>query len=232
MVVAIGTNGDHHWHKWWVPLAQIVSAIVLWHKWWWPRAPYLMKICRPESPMKVNGASETIHHWHHFCHWHQWWSLLCLMDDVHLSTARHFRYELRRKIFSSNLDLERGRCAAHHNYYWLCIRVIIITICVNDHWREWCHCCQWRHDSVAIAHWHHQLSSFILANKSPLNGVIGRPFKWNHWWPIAIWCTIGTIWCITIGINGLPLVPFLSPFAIGTNGINGGNSESSCLWHF
>ena len=128
------------------------------------------------------------------------------MDDVHLSTARHFRYELRRKIFSSNL--ERGRCAAHHNYYWLCIRVIIITICVNDHWREWCHCCQWRHDSVAIAHWHHQLSSFILANKSPLNGVIGRPFKWNHWWPIAIWCTIGTIWCITIGINGLPLVSF------------------------
>ena len=36
------------------------------------------------------------------------------MDDVHLSTARHFRYELRlrRKIFESNL--ERGRCAAHH----------------------------------------------------------------------------------------------------------------------
>ena len=34
------------------------------------------------------------------------------MDDVHLSTARHFCYELslRRKIFSSNL--ERGKCAA------------------------------------------------------------------------------------------------------------------------
>ena len=33
------------------------------------------------------------------------------MDNVHLSTARHFRYEL--KIFSSNLECER--CAAHHN---------------------------------------------------------------------------------------------------------------------
>ena len=33
-----------------------------------------------------------------------------LMDDVHLSTARHFCYEYeRRKIFSSNL--KRGRCA-------------------------------------------------------------------------------------------------------------------------
>ena len=43
-------------------------------------------------------------------------SKLSKMDDVYLSTARHFRYELRlvsrRKIFSSNL--ERGKCAAQH----------------------------------------------------------------------------------------------------------------------
>ena len=43
------------------------------------------------------------------------------MDDVHLSTARHFRCELRRKIFSNNL--ERGRCATHHN--WQCfVRIL------------------------------------------------------------------------------------------------------------
>ena len=33
------------------------------------------------------------------------------MDDVHLSTARHSCYELRRKILSSNL--KRGRCALY-----------------------------------------------------------------------------------------------------------------------
>ena len=44
------------------------------------------------------------------------------MDDVHLSTARHFYYDIRAtstspggKFSAAISNLERGRCAAHHN---------------------------------------------------------------------------------------------------------------------
>ena len=61
-----------------------------------------------------------------------------LMDDVHLSTARHFRYWLRRKIFSCNL--ERGRCAAHHKSEsgtsngWASFFSKFITLCLAWYW--------------------------------------------------------------------------------------------------
>ena len=57
--------------------------------------------------------------------------IVSLMDDVHLSAARHFRYELRRKIFSRNL--ERGRCAVHHKSFpfsWIqkVLRILIENV--------------------------------------------------------------------------------------------------------
>ena len=40
-------------------------------------------------------------------------SSVCLMDDVHLLTARHFRYELRATAEKfSAVNLERARCAS------------------------------------------------------------------------------------------------------------------------
>ena len=43
-----------------------------------------------------------------------------LMDDVHLLTARHFRYELRQETTEkfSAVNLERARCASRHKTVW------------------------------------------------------------------------------------------------------------------
>ena len=60
------------------------------------------------------------------------------------------------------------------------IILAIGTICtISFHWVFWQTHCYWMASS--------------------------EPFKWRHWWPMAMGCTIGTNGCIAISANGLPL---------------------------